>query len=78
MAAIVSIVSRHGLRNEVRHRKQLNESKLALFKPLLHFYNYLKQLYMSDKTDLYYYKGGCGMCGHTCIEEIKRAGLGYR
>ena len=67
MVAIVSVVCR---------RNQPNKSKLALYKPLLDFYS---QLYMSNKTECFSYKGGCGMCGCTRIEVIKRrAGLGYR
>ena len=50
MVAIVSIVSRCVLRNEVRRRNQPNKSKLALYKSLFHFYSHLKQLYMSNKT----------------------------
>ena len=46
MAAIVDIVNRCGLRNEVRHRNRSNKSTLALYKLLLHFYSHLKQLYM--------------------------------
>ena len=79
MAAIVSIVSRRDLRNEMCCRNQPNKSKLALYKPLLDFYSHLKQLYMSNKTERFSYKDGCGMRGHTHIEVIKRrAGLGYR
>ena len=47
MAAIFGIVSRRGLRNEVHHRIHPNKSKIALYKPLLHFYSVLQQLYMS-------------------------------
>ena len=47
---MLSIVSRHGLTIEALHRKQPNKSELALYKPLLHFYNHLKQLYISNKT----------------------------
>ena len=78
MAAIVGIVRRCGLRNEVGCRNQPNKSKLALYKPLFHFYSHLKQLYMSNKTEHFSYKGGCGMDGCTHFEAIKRAGLGYR
>ena len=36
-------------------------------------------MYISNKTKDFSYKGGCGICGHTCIEEFKRkAGLGER
>ena len=78
MVAIVRIVSRRGLRIEARHRNQPNKSKLALYKPLLRLYSHLKQLYISNKTKCFSYKGGCGMCGCTHIEAFKRrAGLGY-
>ena len=81
MVAIVSIVSRRGLRDEARRRNRPNKNKLALYKPLLYFYSHLKQLHMSlsNKTERFSYKGGFGMLGYTCIEAIKRrAGLGYR
>ena len=65
MAAIVNIDSRHGLRIEAHHRNQPNKSKLALYKPLLHFYSHLKQLYISNKTEHFSYKSGCGV--HECI-----------
>ena len=78
MAAIVGIVSRRGLRIEVRHRNQSNKSKLALYKPLLCLYSHLKQPYISNKTKRFSYKGGCGVHGCTRIEAFKRrAGLGY-
>ena len=78
MAAIVSIVSRCGLRIEARRRNQANKSKLALYKPLLHLYSHLKQPPISKRTKRFSYKGGCGMCGRTRIEAFKRrAGLGY-
>ena len=77
MAAIVSIVSRCGLRIEVRHRNQPDKSKPTLYKPLLHLYSHLKQLYISNKTELFAYKRKCGTCGHARIEALKRrAGLG--
>ena len=79
MVAIVGIVSRRGLRNEMRCRNQPNKSKLVLYKPLLHCYSHLKQLYMSNKTERFSYKSGCGVHGRTHIEVNKRrAGLGYR
>ena len=68
MAAIVSIISRCGLRNEVCCRNQPNKGKLALYKPLLHFYS---QLYMSNKTEHFSHKDGCGVHGCTRIEAIK-------
>ena len=79
MAAIVGIISRHGLNIEAHHRKQPNISKLSLYKPLLHFYNHLKQLYLSNKIKHFSYKGVCGIRGWTHIKTFKtRAGLGYR
>ena len=78
MAAIVSIVSRHGLRIESHHRNQPNKSKLVLYKPLLRLYSHLKQLYISNKMKHFSYKGVCGVCGCTHIKTFKRrAGLGY-
>ena len=58
MAAIVGIISRHGLRIEASHRNQANKSKLALYKPLLCLYSRLKQLYISNRTKRFGYKGG--------------------
>ena len=77
MAAIVGIISRHGLRIEAR-RRNTNKSKLALYKPLLRLYSHLKQLPISNKTKRFSYKGGCGVRGRSRIEAFKRrAGLGY-
>ena len=79
MAAVVGIVSRHGLRIEAHRRNQPNKSKLTLYKPLLRLYSHLKQLYISNKMKRFSYKGGCGVRGRTRIEAFKRrAGLGYR
>ena len=76
MATIVDIVSKRGLRIEVRRRKQPNKSKLALYRPLLRLYSHLKQPYISNKTKRFSYKGGCVVRGHTRIELFKRrAGL---
>ena len=41
LAAIVGIISRHGLRIEAHRRSQPNKSKLALYKPLLRLYCHL-------------------------------------
>ena len=49
MAAIVDIISRHGLMKRVIETN-LIRAKLALYKPLLHIYSHLKQLYISNKT----------------------------
>ena len=78
MVAIVGIVSRRGLRIEARHRNQPNMCKLVLYKPLLHLYSHIKQLYISNKMKYIGYKGGCGVYGPTHIRSFKRrAGLGY-
>ena len=78
MAAIVGIVSRHGLKIEARRRNQTNKSKLALYKPLLCLYSHLKQPPISNKMKRFSYKGGCGVHRHSRIEAFKRrAGLGY-
>ena len=79
MAAILGVASRRGLTIEAYRRKQPNKSKLALHKPLPQFYDHLKQLYISNKTECFSYEGGCGIYVHTLIETFKtRAGLGYR
>ena len=44
MGALVGIISRCTLTIEACHRKQPNKSKLALYKPLLYFYNHLNQV----------------------------------
>ena len=72
MAAIVSIISRRGLRIEACHRNQPNKSKLALYNPLLHLYSHLKQLYTSNKTKRFSYKGGCGGHGRPHIDAFKK------
>ena len=68
MVAIVGIDSRRGHRIEVHCKNQPNKSKLAQYKPLLHFYSNLKQLYMSNKKVRFSYKGGCGVHGRMHIE----------
>ena len=73
---IVSIDCRHGLRIEAHHRKQPNKSKLALY--TIHYFtlSHLIQLYISNKTECFSYKGGYGVMH---IEAFKRrAGSGYR
>ena len=42
MVAMVGIISRHDLTIEAHHINQPNKTKVALYKPLLHFYNHLK------------------------------------
>ena len=43
MAAVFGIVSRRGLCFYACHINQINRSKLALYKPLIHIYSRLKQ-----------------------------------
>ena len=50
VAAIFGIISRHRLIIKAYCTKQPNKSNLALHKPLLHFYDHLKQLYISNKN----------------------------
>ena len=79
MTGIVVVVSRCGLAIEARCRKQPNKTKLALYKPLLHLYNHLKQLYISNKTWHFSYKSGCDIHGYACIQMFKTiVGLSYR
>ena len=79
MAAIVSIISRHGFTIEAHCRNQPNKSKLALYKPLFHFYINIKQLYISQNKERFSYKIECGIHGRMHIEMFKRRdGLGYR
>ena len=54
MTTVVSIISRHSLRNEACHRNQCNMTKLVLYKL---FKSHLKQLYTSNKTQRFSYKG---------------------
>ena len=71
MAAIVSIISRHGLKTEACHIIQPNTNK-----PFLSLKQFCKTLYISNKTERFRYKGGCGICEHTCTDAFKsRAGL---
>ena len=69
MAAVVGIVSMGGLTFATSHRNQPDKSKLTLFKPLLHFYSNLKQLYISTKMESLIYKGGYGIHISRCLKE---------
>ena len=63
----------------MRHRNKPNNSKLAVYKPLLYCNSHLKQLYVGNKMERFSYKGGCSIRGHTHIEVFKsKAGLDYR
>ena len=60
-------------------KQQPNKNNLAQYKSLLHLYNNLTKLYISNMTECFNYKGGCGMRGQTCIETFEtRVGLDYR
>ena len=67
MAAVVSIISRHSLRIEAYHRTNLI-SKLALYN--FNWNSHLKQLYISNKTDYFNYKGGCGIRVLRHLKEV--------
>ena len=60
MATVVGIASIHSLTIEVH---QPNRSKLALYKLLLYFNSHLKQLFRSNKTEHFSYKGGVAYLG---------------
>ena len=47
-----------------------NKSKLALYYQLSE-----TDIYVSNETECFSYKGGCGM---SALKHLKRAGLGYR
>ena len=79
MAIVVVIIIGRGLGFDTHHRHQPTKSCLALYKALIHCSSHYKQLYWSNKTELFSYKGGCGVHERTHIETFKRrAGLGYR
>ena len=72
MGAIVGFVSRHGLTIEAHGRNQPNKSKVALYKPLLHFYSDLKKLYIRNKTEHFNIKVGViymGVCVSSCLKK---------
>ena len=41
--------------------KPANKGKLTLHKPWIHFYKHVNQLHISNKTERFSYKGGCGV-----------------
>ena len=61
VAALVGIVSRHGLSIDAWFENQANKHKLALYKPSIHFNTSLEQLYISNKMECFSYKGRCGV-----------------
>ena len=73
MAATVGIISRYGLGIEAHCGDQPNSCFISCS---FLFNSYLKQLYISNKTEHFSNKSGCGV---MCTEAFKRrAGLGYR
>ena len=58
MAAIIGAISKHGLRIDAHSRNQCDKSKLALYKPSIHFNSCLKWLYISNKMERFRYKSG--------------------
>ena len=73
MAAIVGIISRYGLGIE---ETSLITVSIHCISCSFHFNTYLKQLYISKKTEHFSNKSGHGV---STIKAFKRrAGLGYR
>ena len=67
MAAVVVIGRGRGVRIEACHRNQPCKTKLSLYKPLL---SLTQQLYISNKTECFSYRGGCGVCGRGTHTEV--------
>ena len=60
MAVVVSCKSsEHGQRNEARHRKPSNKTKITLYKSLISLQVPFKKLYISNNTEGWSYEGGC-------------------
>ena len=70
LAALISIVSKCSLRTEVCHKNQPYNTKLVLYTLILSLYNHFKQLYISNKTEHFSYKGGFGMCLSRHLKEL--------
>ena len=70
MAAVISIISRRGLRIKVCRRNHPNKIMLLLYKPL--FKSHLKQLYISKKTERFSYKGSY-LCGICVLRHLKKS-----
>ena len=79
MAAIVGIISRHGLRIELVVETNLVRVSYYCISHSFHFDSHLEQLYISNKMEEFNNKGECGICGYTCIKAFKnKVGLHYR
>ena len=77
MAIVVVIVNGRDLGIDTRRRHYPTKSCLALYKELIHCSSHYKQLYVSNKTEHFSYKGGCGISECMHIEMFKRrASLG--
>ena len=63
---------------ELNHVIKHNRVSQHYIRHYFHFKSHLKQLYISNKTECFNYKGGYGICEHMHIKIFKRAGLGYR
>ena len=70
MAAIVSIINRHGLKIEMCHRVSY-----CYISHSFYFNSNSKQLYISNKMELYSYKNECGIHEHTRIERYLKEEL---
>ena len=81
VAAVVIIISTHGLSIDECLENQPNKRKLALYNLSILFNSSLKQLYISSETECFSYKGRYGMThtkafkrranfGHICISGI--------
>ena len=73
MTAIVGIICRRGLRIElVIETNLIRVSYCCISHSPFFLLCHLKQLYISNKMEQFSYRGGCGICGFTCIEAFKR------
>ena len=78
MAAVVVINDGRGFRVEAHRINQPSKSiSYRCISYYCHFNIPFKQLYTSNKTKHFSYRGGCSMHGSRCIEGFKRRpGLG--
>ena len=73
MTAIISIVSRYGLRIGAHHNNQPSKTKMGYISWCFHLKSPLKQLYINNKMRAL--QSWCGIC----VSAFKRrAGLGCR
>ena len=69
---IIGIVSRHGLGIEACYRNQPNKVSYHCISHCFHFKSSVKQLYISNKTECFSYKGGYGIHECMCIEAFTK------